>query len=347
MQGQSSNKRAKKNKKKKKKPATPWIWSDEPDSAFRVLKEKLTNPSILAIADYTLPFKLHKDAVLYQKQDGKDRVIAYASRGLRPSEKNYPAHKLEFLALKWAVTNKFHDYLYGTKFEVVTDNNPLLYVMTSAKLDATVHRWVAALSNYNFSITYRPGSQNANADALSRMPTVFDDVVKAICHAALTSVSLIDALAGDMSSHSAGDDDVPPAGVCVIDWKREQRQDKGIAYVSDVIMNGSRPSEEEIKAAPVSAKSILREYTRLFIDKGILYRTAKIDGQKVQQIVIPESHRTDAFKGVHDEVGHSGKDKTVWLARQRFFWPGLEKDICTRVESCGRCIRRNPCKNLC
>ena len=100
-----------------------------------------------------------------------------------------------------------------------------------------------------------------------------------------------------MSSHSAGDDDdVPPAGLCVIDWKREQRQDKGIAYVSDITMNGSRPSEEEIKAAPVSAKSLLREYTRLFIDKGILYRTAKIYGQKVQQIVIPESHRTDAFK---------------------------------------------------
>ena len=53
------------------------------------------------------------------------------------------------------------------------------------------------------------------------------------------------------------------------------------------------------------------------------------------------------FKGVHDEVGHPGKDKIVWLARQRFFWPGLEKDICTRVESCGRCIRRKNLARIC
>ena len=97
------------------------------------------------------------------------------------------------------------------------------------------------------------------------MPTVFGDVVKAICHAALANVSIIGARADDMSSHSADDDDVPPAGLCVIDLKREQQQDKGIAYVSDIKMNGSRPSEEEIKATPVSAKIIQREYTRLFI----------------------------------------------------------------------------------
>ena len=75
-------------------------------------------------------------AVLYQEQDGVERVITYASRGLRASERNYPAHKLEFLCLTWAVTDKFHDYLYGNEFEVCTDNNPLTFVMTSAKLDA-------------------------------------------------------------------------------------------------------------------------------------------------------------------------------------------------------------------
>ena len=64
-------------------------------------------------------------------------MIAYASRSLSPSERNYPAHKLEFLALKWAITDKFHEYLYGAKFQVFTDNNPLTYVLTTAKLDAT------------------------------------------------------------------------------------------------------------------------------------------------------------------------------------------------------------------
>ena len=95
-------------------------------------------------------------------------MIAYASRGLSKSEKNYPVHKLEFLALKWAVTEKYHDYLYGNTFIVLTDNNPLTYALTSAKLDDTGHRWIAALASYNFSIMYRPGS--GNADGISRLP---------------------------------------------------------------------------------------------------------------------------------------------------------------------------------
>ena len=59
---------------------------------------------------------------------------------------------LNFLALKWAVTEKYHDYLYGATFEVITDNNPLTYVFTTAKLDATGQRWLAALSNYFFFV---------------------------------------------------------------------------------------------------------------------------------------------------------------------------------------------------
>ena len=119
-------------------------WTDIADSAFETLKTMCVNTPILAYPDYQLPFTLHTDsstdglgAVLYQKQNGKQRVIAYASRSVSKAESNYPAHKLEFLALKWAVCEKFHEYLYGTKpFEVFTDNNPLTYVLTSAKLDA-------------------------------------------------------------------------------------------------------------------------------------------------------------------------------------------------------------------
>ena len=112
----------------------------------------------------------------YQNQDGQRRVIAYASRSLSPSERNYPAHKLEFLALKWAIADKFHKYLYGADFQVFTDNNPLTYILTTAKLDAIGHRWAAALSNYTLSITYKPGRNSKDADALSRIkwPEVID-----------------------------------------------------------------------------------------------------------------------------------------------------------------------------
>ena len=88
---------------------------------------------------------------------------------MKPSEGNYPAHKLEYLALKWAVCDKFVDYLYGHRFVVYTDNNPLAYVLSMARLDATGHRWLSELTCFDFSVIYRAGKENVDADALSRM----------------------------------------------------------------------------------------------------------------------------------------------------------------------------------
>ena len=105
-----------KKKSKKQKSAIPWSWGPEQQTAFDNIIEKLTTPLVLAYADYSKPFVINIDVnaddlstVLYQEQDGLERVIAYASRGLRASESNYSAHKLEFLALKWADCDKFHD----------------------------------------------------------------------------------------------------------------------------------------------------------------------------------------------------------------------------------------------
>ena len=74
------------------------------------------------------------------------------------------------MALKWSITERFHEYLYGRHFEVYTDNNPLTYTLTTAKLDATGQRWVASLANYNFKIFYKIGKLNVEADALSCIP---------------------------------------------------------------------------------------------------------------------------------------------------------------------------------
>ena len=144
------------NKGKKWKPGRKWKkdqkasfnWNEEAQMAFDDLKSSLTSTPVLAFADFTKPFVLEIDAshlglgvVLSQQQDkGSPRVIAYASRGLRGSEKNvnwYSSMKLELLALKWAITEKFKDYLHDVKFVVYTDNNPLSYFMTTAKLGAT------------------------------------------------------------------------------------------------------------------------------------------------------------------------------------------------------------------
>ena len=162
--------------KKKTVDSTPFIWLQAQQTNFEAIKHHLTNPPVLAFADYSKPFTLHTDAssnspgaVLNETQNNRQRVIAYASRSLRPAETNYPAHKLEVHALRWAVVENFHDYLYGSIFEAVTDNNPLTYIFTTGKLDATGQRWVASLSNYNFCIMYRSGKSNADADGLSRL----------------------------------------------------------------------------------------------------------------------------------------------------------------------------------
>ena len=90
------------------------------------------------------------------------------------TEQRYHSNKQEFLALKWAVTEQFHEYLspYGknwNEFVVRTDNNPLTYIFSSANLDAAGQRWVARLASYNFSLEYQKGKDNTVADFLSRM----------------------------------------------------------------------------------------------------------------------------------------------------------------------------------
>ena len=152
-------------------------WDSKCEQAFDDLKTLCTMAPILAYADFTKPFKLHTDtcstglgAVLYQtKEDGTEAVIAYASRSLNMAESHYPAHKLEFLTLKWAVVEKFHEYLYGSTFDVYTDNNLLTYILPTAKLDAASHCWVASLANYNFRLYYWSGKTNIDTNALSRV----------------------------------------------------------------------------------------------------------------------------------------------------------------------------------
>ena len=106
------------------------------------MQKLCTESPILAYAKFKAPFVLHTDAsgdglgaVLYQVQDGQKRVLAYTSRSLSKSERNYPVHKL---ALKWAITDKFHEYLYGSQFQVVTDNN-LLTCYEDRFLDIPFH----------------------------------------------------------------------------------------------------------------------------------------------------------------------------------------------------------------
>ena len=119
---------------------------------------------------------MHTDAnilslggVLYQEQISVEKVVSCASWSLSKSESKYPGHKVEFLYLKWTITDQFHAYLYRNTFDIYTDNKPLMYILSTAKLDAMGHRWIAGLANYNFHIHYKSGKSNVEADVLSRI----------------------------------------------------------------------------------------------------------------------------------------------------------------------------------
>ena len=151
--------------------------------AFETLKKKCMTAPVLAFADLEKPFVLETDAsgiglgavLLQEQEDGKLHPVAYTSRALHGSQKNYHSSKLEFLTLKWAITEQFQEYLMYKLFTVRTDNNPLTYIMTMPNLDAMGHQWVNALVGFDFKIEYLKGTDNKVANALGRVETRLDD----------------------------------------------------------------------------------------------------------------------------------------------------------------------------
>ena len=340
-------------------------WTDAADTAFEHLKAMCVSAPILAYPDYQLPFTLHTDsstdglgAVLYQKQDGKLRVIAYASRSVSKAESNYPAHKLEFLALKWAVCEKFHEYLYGSKsFEVFTDNNPLTYVLTSAKLDACGQRWVAKLADYNFSIRYRCGVSNTEADALSRIkwPEALSDnvdidngcmdthVINAILTGAVTKSSLIESVSCSTKVIPT-ELDKETGKLSNIDCIKEQRLDPNLGVIIRMIESGQLTKRKLQGKDSSEVKSFLRNKKSLKLVKDVLYRKSYSDNstskKTLWQLVVPKLFRERALLGCHDDVGHQGILRTLSPLRERFYWPGMQEEATQHVLKCSRCLRR-------
>ena len=268
------------------------------------MKDACTDTPVLAYANYKKSFRLNTDVsrtglgvVLYQQQDDDSyRVISYASHSLSKSECNYDAHKLKFLALKWSVTERFHEYLYGGTFEVFTDNNPLTYILTSAKLDATGQCWIASLAQYNFKIFYKAGKLNLDADALSRIPWEFTqssytplDTVLACCTLLLPKLT----------------EKVPPLPNAILSacelviqndlklskaqWKYEQNLDFSIKRICTLLLSEKLQSYQALKTDPDDLKCTLRSRKDFFLDTHLLYRKAffKNSNKIVNQFVMP------------------------------------------------------------
>jgi hypothetical protein len=160
----------------------PWIWSREQQHAFGTLKQRLGLSPVLRRPDVSRTFQLHTDwsavglgAVLTRKyEEGNEYVVAYASRSNNSIKSNYSSYEDEALAAVWAIAH-FRPYLYGQKFTLVTDHQPLKWLMELDKLTGKLARWVLLLQEYDFEVVHRAGIANLDADGLSRNPSASDE----------------------------------------------------------------------------------------------------------------------------------------------------------------------------
>jgi len=156
----------------------PFTWKTEQQEAFEFLKTMLCQQPILQYPDFSRPFILTTDAsniaiggVLSQGTIGQNLPIAYVSRVLNPAETNYSTIEKELLAIIYC-THHFRPYLYGHKFCLVTNHQPLTWLYKVKDPTSRLMRWRLKLDEYNYEIIYKPGSANHNADALSRNPQI-------------------------------------------------------------------------------------------------------------------------------------------------------------------------------
>ncbi len=162
-----------------------WRWSACEKEAFQASKNLLTSSTFLVHFNPDLPLVLMCDASAYgigavlahRMPDGLERPIGYASRSLSTSQRNYSQLEKEALALVFGV-QRFHLFLFGHSFELVTDHQPLLALLhehrsTSPQASARIRRWSLLLSAYEYTITFRKTEAHKNADALSRLPLIW------------------------------------------------------------------------------------------------------------------------------------------------------------------------------
>ena len=291
-------------------------WTSVHDAAFAAIKRSLQEAPILALPDFDTPFWVVCDAsdyaigcaLLQADADGREHVVSYQSRALKPAEKNYPVHDKELLAMKYALV-KFRVYLLGSKpFVIYTDHASLRTATQSPHLSQRMARWLSFFAEYNFTVAYKPGRENILADALSRRPDYESQSMDELMGISVVGSSLYDDI------RSAYDDDSQCRAL--------------IAHFN------------ADDASKVSLSDALRASLHRFSygDRLLYYRVHPSD---TPRIVVPscEDLRSRILYEFHDTPmgGHIGREKTYAAVSARYYWRHMYKHVERYIRKCAAC----------
>ena len=315
------------------KKGVKFVWTTECQAAFEELKEDLCRPPVLAFPDFSLPFILDTDAsngaisgIISQVQGGQERVIAYASRTLSPSERNYSVTRRELLAVVHFV-KYFKPYLLGKRFLLRTDHGSLRWLYKSFEVEGQVARWIEILSTFQFDIEHRPGRLHGNADAFTRIP----DESEVGHEGRVGSVSF--------SGFSYSRDEI----------KEKQKDDSCLGLVYRLKEEfRHRPPPEKFQTASRETKLYLSQWDQIVMENGLLFRvwTEKKEIGDRKLLIIPRILQQEVLYKAHDAIigGHLGVFKTLCKVRQKYWWIGLRTSVRKYIRKCTVCARRK-CHN--
>lgn len=245
-------------------------------------------------------------AIVAQRLPGTpmESAVAFASRTLTPAERNYSTTHKECLAVVWAVT-KFRPYLYGRRFDVVTDHHALCWLSTLKDPSGRLGRWVLRLQEFNFTVKYKSGRKHSDADALSRCPLPCD---------------------ASNSPDVVNDVICPLTPVDFPSFCEAQLRDP---WYTTLIrhLNGTQPS---------SNKMFLRKIEQFTLCDGVLYKRNYCPTGRRLLLAIPGPYRQEILRTLHDDPtsGHLGFFKTYERIHHRYFWPRLYSTVLKYVNSC-------------
>ena len=296
--------------------------------AIQSLKQELISNRFLTYFNPKLPLIVSCDAspvglgavLAHKLPSGQEKPIAYASRTLSNSERNYSQIDKESLAIIFAVKH-FHFFLYGNyRFTIYSDHKPLISLFGAhAKLPTIVatrlQRWALTLSAYKYKIEYRTGVSNGNADVLSRKPLVQTNLENQI----------------DGTTNNVLNIETIPYNVSNEEMVRETRKDRILSVVYDCLLKG--------RELPQSAEflSYQRIKDHLNIDKECVL--------KANRVIVPLKLKDKVMQMLHSEI--MGISKTKNLARYYVWWPKIDEDIENLVKSCEPCqFNRNDPENI-